>query len=204
MAIRKFRRGTRRFRKPYYRRRGTYKLAKRAAKSVLWKQSETKYIDYTWTNSNILYKNVIELLQYIQKGTSRNQRVGNQVKVIGLRYQFTFVGRDVDDHIRFMIALPKNMDVSGQDANWPDVNQPLKTELIRALRDTNVTIDAETGNTQRVFKGKIKFPRGRMITFNTELPTLDKPLCAYFTCNVPGLLSYPRLYGYVRVYYKDI
>nr|QKI28989.1 Cap [Trichosanthes kirilowii CRESS virus] len=192
----------RRTRRPFFRRRKTYKIAKRAAKSVLWKQSETKYYDYTWSSANITISDVIEILQYIAKGTARSNRIGEKIKLIGFRYKYTIQGFNPNDHIRFMFALPKNHEITTTASVWPNVNSPVSTDVMRVMRDTDCIIDSDT-NTQRTYKGKINFKGGRLITYSPGTGVMDKPLVAYFTSN-HGLLNYPKLWGFVRVYYKDI
>lgn len=195
-------RSFRRSRRPFYKRRRTYKIAKRAAKSVLWKNSETKFRDYTWTNANVTSGDIIELLQYISKGTARQDRIGEKIKVLGFRYKYTFQGNNPNDHIRFMFALPKNHEVVTQTSVWPSVDTPVNTDVMRVYRDTDIIIDSDT-NIQKAYKGKVRFKGGRLITYSTGMGTMDKPLVAYFTSN-HGLLAYPKVWGFVRIYYKDI
>ena len=195
-------RSFRRSRRPFYKRRRNYKIAKRAAKSVLWKQSETMYYDYTWSNSTVTSGDIIELLQYITRGTAKNQRVGDRIKVLGIRYHYTFTGQNANDHIRYFFALPKNQSVVTTTSVWPSVDTPVNTDVMRVYRDKNLLIDADT-SLQKQANGKLTFRGGRTVTYSPQMGTMDKPLVAYFTSN-HGALNYPRLWGYVRVYFKDI
>lgn len=190
------------FRKPFYRRKSAYKIAKRAAKSVLWKNSETKWAVFTWNGANITVGDRNELLGSIAQGTGKSARIGNTIKLLGLRYKLTFVGNNPNDHIRCMFALPKDYNIYSTASVWPTTDTPVNTDVMRVFRDTDFLIDADT-NTQRMMKGKILFKGGRTITYTPAIGNMDKPLVLYTTSN-HGLLTYPKLYGYVKVYFKDV
>lgn len=172
------------------------------AQRVLNKNTELKYKDLSWNGANITVSDINECLQYITKGTAKDARIGEQIIVTSIRYAVTITGSNPTDHIRFAVCLPASAGVVTQTSLWPSTNLPFPTDVMRVYKDTHVLIDADT-ETQKHYEGFIPFKGGMKVIYNTGLGTMDKPIVFYTTSN-HGLLTYPKLYGYIRIYYKDV
>ena len=105
-----------------YHKKGGGLATKAFVKKAIQKDDETKYLETASTGLSIDYNGTVTDLSVIAQGTTDGQRIGDKVKLRGIRLQMILNIGDVTQHIRIMIVQFRG---NTQTAGAPTIGQVL-------------------------------------------------------------------------------
>ena len=181
-------------------------------KDVLWRNTETKYVDVPIdiTASTVLGAGYVDFntATAIPVGAGRNNRVGNKIKIIGMRYNFVLIPGDDYNEVRIFLA--SNRDGSSLSQNIITYLQgPPDTEQYKILRDihTQCVFAEATASTsvpyKKYYKGYLKLNMNVQYVPVQNTPSEGGMLGIQFHSD-SSLVPNPQVKGFARIYYKDI
>ena len=181
-------------------------------KDVLWRNTETKYVDVPIdiTASTVLGAGYVDFnnATVIPVGAGRNNRVGNKIKIIGMRYDFVLIPGDDYNEVRIFLA--SNRDGASLSQNIITYLQgPPDTEQYKILRDihTQCVFAEATASTsvpyKKYYKGYHKLNMNVQYVPVQNTPSEGGMLGIQFHSD-SSLVPNPQVKGFARIYYKDI
>lgn len=209
-GYRRYSRSSYRTRRPRYRRNRVTPGVRRYVKRVVSAAEETKYldIDVTTTASSTTF-GAVNIAGAIAQGTSRSNRIGSKIKVIGVRYLIELTAGDNENVCRLLLLQYKpGGNGPATISAIPSLIGPVNTDTYRPMFDRIAEphfapVDGNSGSTisvNRYYRGYIKM--NKMLNFGTgSQPVTDS---MYIQLHSDSLaVPNPGIRGFVRIYFKD-
>lgn len=211
--------------------RVTPRTVKRIAKKVVNRSIEIKQKDLTYTTlglSSISYGSgaiIYGLAASLAQGTADGQRIGNRVKLRGLRFWLPMQNGDTNNMLRLLFIRPKGVIGSIVPATWiQDIfngtvssttqwTAPVNTERYQVMYDRTIRLaqqpaDGSTSTVMpmtKIMKGFFKLNTNVQYAYDANttsyLPTKEVYVLAISDSAAiphPGAIG-----GFVRLYYQD-
>lgn len=199
-------------RKRYGMRKGTFA---RKVKKIVNSQSETKYIDISiggTASSSSFYGVDFITNGNFPIGSGHNQRIGDKIRVLSLRYILQVQPGDAFNTLRTMIvSRPRAALITSGPPAIPVLLGQANTDTFDIHRDflTYLHFMPVNGSTSdaagqyKQYRGKIRI--NRMVEFDggDALPMRGPTIGLQFHSD-SSVVPHPGVYGSVRVYYKDL
>lgn len=190
--------------KKRYRRKRT-SLASRVKRAVA-KSQETKTLVLNYANAiqDSARVPLSNQIADIAQGLTQSTRVGNQIKLTSMKYDWFFTGADTTNSIRCIIYVPKdpNSFITGLAFNQaPDLDR------FTILRDMFICTGGTGGNCKRR-QGWLRFNKGLRQGMTVQysgatVGTVTKNNLTVYMVSDSGAVSDPAVNGYIRLFYKD-
>lgn len=141
-------------------------------------------------------------------GTDQHQRIGNQITLSSIKYDFFFsasgaqVGADMYNNLRMIVYVSR--DSSSLITNLT-YNDPVESDDFYVIRDFFIPLgNGYPGSATVRRQGWIKFPRGKKVTFNGPAANAvsKNRVCVYCVSDSQAAPD-PYVNGYFRAYFKD-
>lgn len=181
-------------------------------KDVLWRNTETKYVDVPIdiTASTLLGAGSVDFnsATVIPVGAGRNNRVGNKIKIIGMRYNFVVIPGDDYNEVRIFLASKHDGGSLTQNI-ITYLQGPPDTEQFKILRDIHTQcVFAEASATtvvpyKKYYKGYHKLNMNVQYNPSFSTPSEGGMLGIQFHSDSTAIPN-PQVKGFARIYYKDI
>lgn len=192
----------------YRKSRNMLSTMKKIAKSVVAKNTETKVFTGSFADvpiANSAAGPLIQSVTDIPEGTSQNQRVGNQITLTSVKYDFFFAGADSTNSIRMILYISRDPNDIITTLNF---NQAPDLDKYVILRDVFITT-SQQGNDCVRKRGYISFrKRGKSNGLKVQWsgPNLNqqtKNRVLMYMVSDSGVVSHPTVNGFFRTFYKD-
>lgn len=188
-----------------------YKVAKRAAWSVVKRASETKYTTTSLPNVRITTSGDFNVLEFKpNQGNGKNQRVGNRVRLMKIVFSFHFdpptngnsemvrllVGKMRDASYMSLSNIPSYLGATDTDKNKPFLDKSMPMTLDRGPRKVFYTLKWKKGKICTWEPGSTGNPQNWRYYYAEVSSRLN---------NADAFTNFPYLTGgYYRCYYKDL
>lgn len=174
---------------------------------MILKNQETKLVVATFNDISLTTGSLLPYayaFNDIGQGVTQQSRVGNQIKITSMKYNFFFTGADATNSIRVIFYIPRdpNIVISGLNFNQaPDLDQ------FTILKDMFICT-SNTGNNCVRRVGWINFKKGRSTGMTCQYSgpagnSVTKNRILMYAVSDSGVVNHPTLNGYTRIYYKD-
>lgn len=169
-------------------------------------EDETKYIDVAVnvTASSAAF-GFVELTGAIAQGTSRSNRIGAKIRVLGMRYMMRGESGDDVNEVRILILGRKPGGSISTASALSSLTGPVNTDTFHSYRDIWAElhyIGLFAGNIyqRKYWRGYI--PVNRTLNYGTGSNTVTNSLGIQFHSD-SAIVPNPGLVGNVRIYFKD-
>ncbi len=167
-------------------------------------ETKTKVLDNSNSITDSARTTISNSLIDLDQGITQDTRIGNQIRVTSMKYDWFFTGADSTNSIRVIIYVPKdpNTVLSGVGFNQaPDLDQ------FTILKDLFICTGGTGGNCVRR-NGWIRFNRGNrsgmMVNYSDgEGTSVTKNNLMVYMVSDSLAVADPQVNGFVRIYYKD-
>lgn len=181
---------------------------RKIAKSVVAKNTETKVWTGTFSDTPVGAGTVAPVVQScndIAEGTAQNQRIGNQIMLTSIKYDFFFTGADSTNSLRLIFYIPRDPNDILLNLGF---NAPADLDKYVILKDIFMTTNQNGQDCLRK-RGYISFRKrgksnGLKVQYSTNaVNSQTKNRVLVYMVSDSGVISHPSVNGFFRTFYKD-
>lgn len=189
-------------RKPTRISKGVKEYVKRAINT----DEETKYVDVpvNITASSLGY-GYVDFTAAIAQGTSRSNRIGAKIRLLGMRYMFRAEPGDNTNEVRILMLARKQGGTMNTASAIGSLTGPINTDTYHAYRDIwtqlhYIGLVAVDIYQRKYYRGYI--PVNRTLNYGTGADAITNSLGVQLHSDSSAVPN-PGIVGNVRVYFKD-